>query len=193
MNEQYAASVFRDEAYRLTVKFAMIPSARFQGNGPMLDAVTEFALVEDMARLDPKLRQLLAYWEHARPGTALPGRKDIDPIEIPRLMPHVALLDVLRDPLDYRYRLVGTNIVAMTGYDRTGKRAREIFPAAVMEATVRLLENLVAKRKPLAFAGRMFWIGKDYRHFEALVLPLASDGQTVDMAIMGLHFRNKNP
>ena len=153
----------------------------------MFHVATNFQMVLDFSRLAPKLQQLLQYWQGKRKGVVLPSRKNIDPIEIPRLMPDVALVDVLRDPLDYRYRLAGTHLVEMTGHDRTGQRMREFFTPAAIAATEKLLARLISAREPIAFEGRMFWIEEDYRRFQALVLPLAADGRTVDMAIMGLH------
>lgn len=154
----------------------------------MLDTITEFTPVEDFSNLDTKLQQLLNYWRGKGSEGVLPSRKDIDPIEIPRLMPHVAMIDILRDPLDYRYRLSGTHLVEMIGHDRTGRRMREFFTAPAIEAAEQMLERLLSRRKPLAFEGRLYWIERDYLAFHALILPLAADGHTVDMAIMGVHF-----
>jgi hypothetical protein len=154
----------------------------------MLDNPAEFRPIRDLSRLGPNLEQLLAYWRGKRKGDLVPGRSDIDPIEIPRLMPDVALVDILHDPLDYRYRLVGTRLVEMMGGERTGLRMREIFTPEAITATVALMEMLIARREPLAFEGRMFWLERNYREFQALVLPLASDGSRVDMAMMGINF-----
>ena len=41
----------------------------------------------------------------------LPRRSGINPIDIPRLMPHAVMLDVKREPeFDFRYRLIGTHV-----------------------------------------------------------------------------------
>lgn len=153
----------------------------------MFDTVTDFVLLADTSRLVPMLRQLLAYWESRAEAGRLPGRRNIDPLDIPRLMPHLALLDILRDPPDYRYRLTGTGFVEAIGHDRTGARAREIFSGPALEQTVRLIGRLIETRAPLAFEGTLYWLNKDYLRFQTLCLPLAADGETVDMAIMGLH------
>ncbi|HEY4345259.1 MAG TPA: PAS domain-containing protein [Parvibaculum sp.] len=154
----------------------------------MLDAISDFLPIEDFSRLTPRLEQLLVYWRAKRTGSLLPSRKDIDPIDIPRLMSDVAFLDIMRDPLDYRYRLVGTHIVEMVGHDRTGLRMREFLTPPAIEASAKSIERLIASREAIAFEGRLYWLQKDYRHFQALVLPLAADGREVDMAIMGLNF-----
>ncbi|HEX7777090.1 MAG TPA: PAS domain-containing protein [Parvibaculum sp.] len=154
----------------------------------MLDNPVDFRPIPDNSKLEPKLAQLLAYWQSKRKPGLIPARGDIDPIDIPRLMADVALVDILRDPLDYRYRLVGTRLVEMMGSERTGLRMREVFPPQAVAATVTLMERLLARREPLAFEGRMVWLERDYRVFQALVLPLTVGGEQVDMAIMGIVF-----
>jgi PAS domain-containing protein len=56
----------------------------------------------------PRLRAALTYWDAKRQNKLMPPRSDIDPVEIPRLLPYVMLIDVVREPLDFRYRLMGT-------------------------------------------------------------------------------------
>ncbi|MEQ8266833.1 MAG: PAS domain-containing protein [Parvibaculum sp.] len=158
----------------------------------MFDNLTAFRPVADFSALPPKLAALHAWWTgKRREAGRLPSRADVNPAEIPRLLPHIALLDILRDPLDYRYRLVGTRLVEMMGAERTGKRMREVLTPPAIEATVELMTQLLRTREPLAFSGTLFWLGKDYIEFETVILPLSSDGETVDMAVMGLEFRAK--
>ena len=153
----------------------------------MFGAVTDFVLMADLSGLSPVPRQMLAPWEGGAGTGRLPARKDVGVLDIPQLMPHMALVDILSDPLDYRYRLTGTKFVDMIGHDRTGMRAREIFSGPALDETPRMLGMLVQTRAPLAFEGTLYWLGRDYHRFQALCLPLASDGENVDMAMMGLH------
>ena len=44
------------------------------------------------------LVEFLEYWRGKCDGRAMPARADIDPLEIPRLLPYVYLVDVLDDP-----------------------------------------------------------------------------------------------
>ena len=61
------------------------------------------------------------YWRSKAKDGQLPARSDINPVDIPRLMPHVVILDVRREPvLDFRYRLIGTYVVEHLCADRTG-------------------------------------------------------------------------
>jgi hypothetical protein len=68
-----------------------------------------------------RVQRLYEYWR-AKAGAegAVPRRGDIDPTELPDLLPNLMLLDVERDPLRFRYRLVGTRVVDFSYRDFTG-------------------------------------------------------------------------
>lgn len=68
-----------------------------------------------------RVQRLHEYWRSkiAAQGS-VPLRRDIDPIELPDLLPCLMLLDVERDPLRFRYRLVGTRVVDFSYHDFTG-------------------------------------------------------------------------
>jgi hypothetical protein len=55
---------------------------------------------------DAHLRKALAYWLRKCGERHMPRRADIDPVEMPELLPYVRLADVVA-PGQYRYRLVG--------------------------------------------------------------------------------------
>ena len=49
----------------------------------------------------------------------MPSRAEIEPTEIPTLLPYLALIDVELNPRRFRWRLVGTHITGAMGYDYT--------------------------------------------------------------------------
>ena len=51
--------------------------------------------------------ELYAYWARLREGGRLPGRDDIRPDDFKRLLPTISLIDVQREPMDFRLRLAG--------------------------------------------------------------------------------------
>ncbi|RED51605.1 PAS domain-containing protein [Aestuariispira insulae] len=75
-----------------------------------------------------RIRSFYNYWQSKRKGSRFPERSDIDPLEITSLLGHVFLADILDEtPTDYRYRLVGTDIVEIDG-ECTGMRLSEMLP-----------------------------------------------------------------
>jgi PAS domain len=144
------------------------------------------ALDDELPPCDPQISRMHRYWLDIRPaGRAIPGRADLDPAAIPRLLPTIRLYDVHRDPWRFRYRLVGTELVRMLGRDPTGSWYHDV--AAATSAT-QSNDDLVfvgegkgicyRRGFPLALAPN-----KDYVTAERILLPLARDGLTVDMVL----------
>lgn len=67
----------------------------------------------------PAPRQLYDYRLVPRAGRPAPLRRDIDPIDMPKLLPDLIIAE-RAGPDDLRYRLVGTRIVQAHGLDYTG-------------------------------------------------------------------------
>ena len=131
---------------------------------------------------DERLHRLFAYLEAKRGTREFAARRDINPFEFSYVLGHVALLDVVYEPLRFRYRLVGTILAATTGYDLTGSFVDE-HPDVEYRAfvTARYAETVAWRR---ATSG-VYDLSMDRkrRHYEWLRVPLSSDGQTVDMII----------
>ena len=135
------------------------------------------------------LRQALAYWESKRRGRPMPARRDLDPIEIPRLLPWVLLIDVLRDPLDFRYRLIGTEVVAVSRDDFTGTRFSDL-PGKGSDSVI--WDNcLTVVRSKAPFSRRPPYVGPrdDVHSGQNLLMPLSSDGEQVDMIFQLIAFQ----
>lgn len=139
----------------------------------------------------PALLALLRYWQSKRhtpkDGTAgrLPGRADLDPLELRRLLPHIYLIDVLPgevpDRWRFRVRLLGEKHVEVYGTGLVGKVIDDVFPAAVAAEFNRLYAAVVRRRGPVVNRGRVSWIrNKEWLEYEGLHAPLASDGVSID-------------
>ena len=128
------------------------------------------------------------YWKRKRGDRPMPARRDIDPAEITRILPHVFLLDVRQQPLDFRYRLVGTKMDENMLAHYTGVWMSQI---AHQRAPSRIWSNC---RKValggLPISGDTPYIGKNkaFLTTEDLIMPLSNDGKTVDMLFVTVGF-----
>ena len=119
----------------------------------------------------------------------LPGRSAFDPlIERPRLTPHLMLMDVRRDPLDFRYRLIGTALRRHMAADWTGMWLSQLMfqrPGSVVWDN-----NCKVLRERCPLLARPPYIGphRDFLFVESIILPLAEDGQEVDMLMFAVDF-----
>ena len=133
-------------------------------------------------------RQALEYWIKIRGTRAMPSRADLDPLDIRQILPHVVLLDVVSDPLDFRYRLIGTKVVSQLNNDHTGKWMSEIPHQKPPSTIWSSCETVVNQRLPMTtqipYEGR----NKDFAVSEDIVMPLSADGMNVTMLFVVIDF-----
>lgn len=135
----------------------------------------------------PEHTWLYDYWRQRRPSGGLPGRKDIDPVDFPHLLSRLAVIEVepQDDGVRYRYRLAGTEIVRRAGRDPTGKYFHDLYEGDYLQSAQALYDGLRQTAEP-HFSQRVFPIGdgESYLRYDRLILPLASDGRTVDQFLL---------
>ena len=127
------------------------------------------------------------YWLARKPEDGLPSRRDIDPTDFPKLLPRVAMIacEERDGTVHYRYRLAGTEIVTRAGRDPTGKYFEDLYTGDYLASAMALYDELRASKQP-HFSERVFPIGdgESYLRYDRLILPLASDHETVDQFLL---------
>lgn len=131
------------------------------------------------------LRSLFDYWQSKLRGRRLPDRADIDPIEIPKLLPNLVLVDVLPGRPDcFRYRLIGTGIVRVFGRDMTGRTTDDIPNPKLKKLAV---ESFLACRDAAAPMGQEWlrpWTG--VQDYERVMLPLTRGSDEIAIILLGI-------
>jgi len=144
----------------------------------------------------PKIRALYDYWRAIHPqGGGLPGRRHLDPLDIPRLLPNIWMVDVHRQPLRFRFRLIGTEIVNFTGRDATGLWLDQVYPGYEQSEAFAAHRDCVVHRRPgYRKSSPISNLGRRSAEAERLYLPLAEDGKSVDiLLIMSLYSGDPPP
>jgi hypothetical protein len=121
----------------------------------------------------PLLRRFHGYWDSKRGERPMPSFADIDPLEFPWALGHITLVDVLHEPMRFRYRLVGGAHVARLGVDMTGKTVDEFASPSLRQILTRTYTEAVEAAAPLQ---RTRWevVAGVNHHYEALLLPLGA-------------------
>ena len=83
----------------------------------------------------------------------MPARSDLDPLKVPRLLPHIGLIDLKNGLGDASFRLAGTRLHDIYGEEITGKRAGEVFSGDQADYWHRVHASLMAKGLPLQRRG----------------------------------------
>lgn len=135
------------------------------------------------------LHRLYDYWDARRRDGRLPGRRDIDPLDLVFVLGNLVLVDVLREPLRFRYRLNGTNLEdAFRLRGLTGTWVHEHPDLEFRQRAIGVYSHIVLTGQPLS-ARRDSVMDNKVRAYDSLMLPLAADGVTVDMVMVGMWFR----
>ena len=139
---------------------------------------------KDRTKNHPRFRRLADYLAAKAAPRKLPGRRDIDPLELANLLPYVMLVDVVPQPTGdprYRIRLVGTEVVAIQGTDGTGKFVEDVLTGNQGPEIIRDYGEILHTRQPQFRRGVVATSGRDHVRYARVAFPLAGDGEHVDM------------
>ena len=150
-------------------------------------AAPDFVWAPSVDRLSAaQLRFLLRYWSELAGARGMPRAKEIDALEMRPALGYINLLDVIDGGEDFRYRVFGSVIAAVAGYDMTGRTVSALktapymaeFALATCRAVVLRGQPLLTEHRPPASAvPTVAWHG--------LILPLAGEDGTVTRLLVG--------
>jgi hypothetical protein len=128
----------------------------------------------------PAMRRIWTVLEAKRGDRAFLNRADIDPGELVSVLSTVGLVEVHREPLRFRVRLAGTGWRETLGFEATGLWLHD-WPQPMQRFALELIWSWAATERQACRARRHAVIDGAALHYEAVVIPLSSDGAAVDM------------
>lgn len=137
-----------------------------------------------MGSIEPEEgRRLYQYWLARKGGRPFPGRADIDPLDLGFALGRLSLIDELTGPRRYRFRLLGTEPTKQLGFEMTGRYLDQLPRPDLRAYLEKLFAQTIAQRAPTYEAATDILDKRKWNH-ETLALPLASDGETIDMLLV---------
>ncbi len=135
--------------------------------------------------------QAAAYYRGLCDAHGQPGRQHVRPEDMVPFLSHVILIDVLRDPLDFRYRVVGSYYWEFWQSNPTGKRMSEVPGQGPGSRIWQRLEGVVRNKRPVSTD--IPYVGPKRNIFTAedCVMPLAGDGVHVDMIMVTCEYLSR--
>lgn len=104
---------------------------------------------------------------------ALPLTTDIDPIRMRPALGYVMLVDVVDGGWDFRYRLYGSELASVSGFDMTGRFLSSHGASAnVIEFGLAVYRAAAVRRQPV-FTSRRPVGARHTARWERVVMPLA--------------------
>ena len=127
----------------------------------------------------PGIHAAVSYWRSRVPaGHRVPPRERIDPVDMPKLLPKLLLLDVHRDPLRFTVRVAGTEIRELYHADITGLTIAPDDGTALSRDAHPRLARAVAEAGPVFARNAVHWQERDHVRYEVAHLPLGADDRT---------------
>jgi hypothetical protein len=154
-----------------------------------LGGFDELAFQQVALGLNQRVNQNAAeYWNRIRGNRRIPLRQDFDPTDIPRVLPSIIMLEVVRPELDFRYRLMGTRWVDHFGRNDTGRLMSDLEhqrpPSKVWSAAEKVTREAMPLAPDLPYVGKLF----GNREIEVLMSPLSREGDMVDFLLVTVDF-----
>lgn len=140
----------------------------------------------EKAATEECFKTLYQYWYSLSPGDGLlPGRQHINPAEIKGILGRIALVDVIfqDNKYEFYYRLWGSIMTEIIGQDCTGKFITDLFPPEKLPLVQNVFESVVETACPHYWEIPWGVEERDHVGYKRLLLPLAEDGENVNMII----------
>jgi len=124
----------------------------------------------------PEQRHFFDYWLERADGRTMPDRSDICPTDIPRHLPLVSLIEIEAEPLNFRFRLAGTQLREIYEKEVTNSCLSEFSDSQNRDYWLSAHERLAHTGRPAQGILRGPEQSRDHLVQFWLRLPLAIDG-----------------
>jgi hypothetical protein len=135
----------------------------------------------------------LTYWKEARKEFLLPSREDFDLSLLAPILPNIVLLDVLNDPLDFKYRVIGNSAMQNFTKNYTGIALSTISGKGPDSDVFKSLQTVVQRKEPCVQLIPYVGPNKGFKRISSLALPLAKDHENVDKIMIIVEFLRLQP
>ena len=133
-----------------------------------------------------RLRALLRYWVEKSAGVAMPFRRQIEPTDIPGILPIALLADVT--PSGARMRLLGTETTNAYGSETRNCLVADIQLGEFTVSWQNAFSRVVQSARP-AYATGTYLRGTELCRVETVLTPLTEDGSSISQVFGGLLIR----
>ena len=134
----------------------------------------------------PRLQRLYAYWSAKRGERKMPSRGDLDVADMRYVLGNLMLVEVMDGTAPrFRIRLHGSNLAQRAGYELTGKMLDELPQSEFRRNVGQRWSEVATTGEPRHCRRDSAFDGRTYR-YESIILPLSTDGESVNMALVAL-------
>lgn len=126
---------------------------------------------------DPILTAGFEYWLNLPRAAGVPDRREVDPSQMPRtIFANVALLEIIDDGADSRFRLAGQQFDDNFGFSLKGKKTSELTEGEYRDYMLGHVQALVDCRQPIYSESAFRWDQGGHLRTRRIMMPM-SHGQ----------------
>jgi len=153
--------------------------------------IESLPLKDPSVLVDPAVQEFYAYWQGLCGDDPIPSADSFELVDVAHLAPEMIMVDHEKPGLNFRFRLVGADIVDRLSIDPTGDLIAD-FPDTEFWATAReLCRRVVLERQPYCRAPQSTsYPDRSFIIVEVITLPLLNEFGDVSRVISLIHFTN---
>lgn len=118
------------------------------------------------------------------------NRRDINPVDLVKVMGGITIIEPVKGDHDFRYRLVGAANEQRMGIKLNGRRMSECYGARMAAEQIEFLYDMLQNRQPRVLVGRFLGLELEHAVFEVIYLVVRADSG--DLQIMTGMFELKD-
>jgi len=133
-------------------------------------------------------RWLMNYWKHAKAGRTLPLWQELEGRGFDGMVANLSIADVVPSDGDVRFliRYHGARITEACGCDCDGRYLDEVLPPTFRDVALATYRQVTKTRQAVYTSVDITDIDGHLVHFERLLLPFSSGGDTVTRILASL-------
>ena len=140
------------------------------------------------------LRPGFDHWSSLAADKPVPSRCAFDPSEMPPdLLPHTVMLEVDAAPLNFRYRVIGDEVLRLMGQNYTGQWLSDITHQAPPSTLFETLSEAVNGALPILFDTPLSDPDQNLYSSQEVVMPLSGDDGQVSRLLTFVGFACAEP
>ena len=121
-----------------------------------------------------------------------PKRSDFNSFDVPKLMPHMVLLEVQQSPADFRYRVIGSFVLEHLAENHTGAWMSQIehqkSPSRIWSSCEQVAKTCHPMLSQIPYVGPH----AEFLYGEDIILPLLNDdGEVVNLLVFVSYIRKE--
>jgi len=125
--------------------------------------------------LNHPVRQFRDYWVSIKNEAGPVCRKDLSLREISKILPWVMILDIEEEASDFIYRLAGTEIVQMIGFEPTGSLLDDVLNEQHYAERKALYQRVANTLEPIYYASSVPVKNRTFQKVYSGVFPVTSE------------------